>query len=717
MSNSGAGAGGGMLRWIAGAGVALVLALAALMLVPRDLPEPEGQEAALRGPAEGAETSAGDATRQEAGTPQGMTGEDGTEPGLETAAVPAEPSASAPDPEASEDTAEQPRTAAAPVPPTFDEIRRDPDGTVVIAGQATPGATVTVLHDGENVATATADAAGNFAAIAFVTPDGEGHVLSLLEQLNGVEVASDDEIILAPVDAPVQVAEATPPPSESPQSVEEAVAQAVEKVVEEAQAAQGAASPDTGTAGEDAATADETEETAAPVVVADASTADAGPESAANPAPGPVAAETGAEEATDIASDAPETGGPAEPDEPVELAEADAGTTGTPAPDVQSAPAASAAPAVTDTQTAASGFSATQPSDPGTSGQESSGNTERTEQESPAAPAADPDGPAARVAESGGAQSLTDRPAQSGATGAPSSEVAESEAEASAEVAESSGVAGPATGESGTDTTDTAVTDTTAPAAIETAEAEGPAASASIAPPGGAAETAAPGSPDPIVTGPISDPAVTAAAPQAPAPAGTADAPVLPSYSAPPETPSAPAEVALLKSSREGVELINATPPEVMSSVALDTISYSETGEVQLAGRAQAEAETVRVYLDNDAIISLPVDADGRWRGDLPDVDEGIYTLRVDEVGGDGAVTSRVETPFKRESQEVLAAAAAERRGPISSVTVQKGNTLWAIARDRYGEGILYVRVFEANRNNIRDPDLIYPGQVFDLPK
>ena len=50
-------------------------------------------------------------------------------------------------------------------------------------------------------------------------------------------------------------------------------------------------------------------------------------------------------------------------------------------------------------------------------------------------------------------------------------------------------------------------------------------------------------------------------------------------------------------------------------------------------------------------------------------------------------------------------------------VTVQPGNTLWAIARESYGEGPLFVRVFEANRDRIRDPDLIYPGQIFEIPE
>lgn len=51
------------------------------------------------------------------------------------------------------------------------------------------------------------------------------------------------------------------------------------------------------------------------------------------------------------------------------------------------------------------------------------------------------------------------------------------------------------------------------------------------------------------------------------------------------------------------------------------------------------------------------------------------------------------------------------------SVTVQPGYTLWGIAQRSFGKGILYVQVFEANKAKIKDPDLIYPGQVFTIPK
>lgn len=173
--------------------------------------------------------------------------------------------------------------------------------------------------------------------------------------------------------------------------------------------------------------------------------------------------------------------------------------------------------------------------------------------------------------------------------------------------------------------------------------------------------------------------------------------------------------VAVLKSTEEGVTLLqNDAPPAV--AIGIDTIGYSAEGDVELSGRATLGSFEARLYLDNRFVSSLEVDANGTWRGTVPDVDTGIYTLRVDEVNAAGDVTSRVETPFRREAPSVLAQASAGRGGLVQAITVQTGDTLWAIARERYGEGLLFVKVFEANSDAIRDPDLIYPGQVFDLP-
>ena len=184
-------------------------------------------------------------------------------------------------------------------------------------------------------------------------------------------------------------------------------------------------------------------------------------------------------------------------------------------------------------------------------------------------------------------------------------------------------------------------------------------------------------------------------------------------------------QIAILRSGEDGVELVQ--PPTVQATapdqVALDTIGYSNSGDVELTGRVP-DGSVVRLYLDNRLVDDLAPEDDGKWRSELEGIDPGVYTLRVDEVGADGTVVSRLETPFKREPIEALQAAEeAETAGEeppelaIRSVTVQKGDTLWAISRERFGDGILYVKLFEANRDSIRDPDLIYPGQIFTIPE
>ncbi|SFU16582.1 LysM peptidoglycan-binding domain-containing protein [Sedimentitalea nanhaiensis] len=182
-----------------------------------------------------------------------------------------------------------------------------------------------------------------------------------------------------------------------------------------------------------------------------------------------------------------------------------------------------------------------------------------------------------------------------------------------------------------------------------------------------------------------------------------------------------PTSVAVLRSGAEGVELLHpATPaqPAGPAQIALDTISYSGTGAVKLRGNATG-GSVVRIYLDNEPLADLRTNDAGRWRGQLPDVDPGIYTLRLDELDDQGQVISRLETPFQRAAPDALRPPAPDDSAEvplIRAVTVQTGDTLWAISRAKYGDGVLYVKVFEANRDSIRDPDLIYPGQVFALP-
>ena len=81
---------------------------------------------------------------------------------------------------------------------SFDELRRETDGTTIIAGRAEPLSDVKILVDGEEVATATADSTGGFAAIASLPAKDTAQVVSLSSTKGEEVTASTDEILLAP---------------------------------------------------------------------------------------------------------------------------------------------------------------------------------------------------------------------------------------------------------------------------------------------------------------------------------------------------------------------------------------------------------------------------------------------------------------------------------------------------------------------------------------
>ncbi len=206
--------------------------------------------------------------------------------------------------------------------------------------------------------------------------------------------------------------------------------------------------------------------------------------------------------------------------------------------------------------------------------------------------------------------------------------------------------------------------------------------------------------------------AETVTAPDAP------DAPPVPDTPIAADAPAAAPTV--LQADADGVRVVQGGTDSDAENVALDAITYDPQGEVQLSGRATGDG-AVQIYIDNQPVTTSEVTAGGDWRIELPQIDTGIYTLRIDEVDTEGDVVSRLETPFKREERQEVAAVLAEETNAdgfeVAVKTVQPGATLWAIAEENLGSGIFYVAIFEANNDLIRDPDLIYPGQIFRIPE
>lgn len=148
----------------------------------------------------------------------------------------------------------------------------------------------------------------------------------------------------------------------------------------------------------------------------------------------------------------------------------------------------------------------------------------------------------------------------------------------------------------------------------------------------------------------------------------------------------------------------------IEAGVGIDSVDYDEAGEMIISGRAETGA-SLNIYVDDAYVGTAKPDADGRWTlrpGER--LTPGTHTVRVDRVNSEGVVLARIETPLARAKPEELLIGEAK-------IVVQPGNSLWRIARRAYGGGIYFSVIYDANRANIRNPDLIYPGQVFSIPE
>src|SRR5260221_11547089 len=142
--------------------------------------------------------------------------------------------------------------------------------------------------------------------------------------------------------------------------------------------------------------------------------------------------------------------------------------------------------------------------------------------------------------------------------------------------------------------------------------------------------------------------------------------------------------------------------------LALATVDYDAQGRAVLAGTAKPKAG-ISVYLDNNPLGQAGPDDKGNWSFVPPGpIAPGLHQRRVDQVDDTGKVKARIELPFDQAPTSVAAA--------DGKVVVQPGNSLWRLARQTYGSGLRYTVIYQANKEKIANPDLIYPGQIFQLP-
>jgi nucleoid-associated protein YgaU len=150
-------------------------------------------------------------------------------------------------------------------------------------------------------------------------------------------------------------------------------------------------------------------------------------------------------------------------------------------------------------------------------------------------------------------------------------------------------------------------------------------------------------------------------------------------------------------------------------------------GDAVIAGRAAPDAE-VSVRDGTTEIGHARANSQGEWVV-TPDkqLPPGQHDLSIEAHGpGGDVVTSQDKVTFNVPEPKSPAAAVAAAGGSSpppaatgatsGTVTVQRGGTLWGIARDSYGSGMRFMTIYAANRDRINNPDLIFPGQVVTLP-
>jgi nucleoid-associated protein YgaU len=169
----------------------------------------------------------------------------------------------------------------------------------------------------------------------------------------------------------------------------------------------------------------------------------------------------------------------------------------------------------------------------------------------------------------------------------------------------------------------------------------------------------------------------------------------------------------LLPRSGRGTGRILQAPGRISAAgtLALMTVGYDQQGQMLLSGVAPPGVP-VRIYIDNQPMALVVGDAKGTWSSGLDrPLEPGTYTLRLDQLDEQGQTVARIETPITRVSEPPI-----EGEIQVDYVVVQPGNSLWRIARRLTGRGVDYVYIYDRNQAQIRDPDLIFPGQVFQIP-
>jgi nucleoid-associated protein YgaU len=139
-------------------------------------------------------------------------------------------------------------------------------------------------------------------------------------------------------------------------------------------------------------------------------------------------------------------------------------------------------------------------------------------------------------------------------------------------------------------------------------------------------------------------------------------------------------------------------------TLSLDSAEFDAGDQLTLSGRATPGTQ-LNVYAGQTLLGTPTADNAGKWSLTTTYAQpSGGVELRLQELASAGGAAHQLTVPL-----------APPTAG--GTYVVARGNSLWTIARRAYGDGARYTAIYRANREQIQDPDRIYPGQQFKVPK